>query len=141
MIRVFIADDEAPARERLKELLQDIGAEVANTVAGEAKNGLEVLERLPDLVNGDAAIVRWGRGMNETFMIGVGKKEFLVTVRDGYVHSVEKGPFVMRSWRFAIRASEEAWQKFWQKKPAPGWHDLFALLRRGDVGDGRQRLP
>jgi len=47
MIRVFIADDEAPARERLRELLQDIAAEVPNGVAGEAKNGIEALERLP----------------------------------------------------------------------------------------------
>jgi two-component system response regulator AlgR len=47
MIRVFIADDEAPARERLRELLADIAAEVPTAVAGEARNGLEVLERLP----------------------------------------------------------------------------------------------
>ena len=47
MIRVFIADDESPARERLKELLQDIAAEVPSVVAGEAPNGLEALERLP----------------------------------------------------------------------------------------------
>ena len=37
MIRVFIADDEAPARERLRELLQDIASEVPNTVANFAK--------------------------------------------------------------------------------------------------------
>ncbi len=47
MIKVFIADDETPARERLKELLQDIALEVPNTVAGEARNGIEALERLP----------------------------------------------------------------------------------------------
>ena len=47
MIRVFIADDEAPARERLRELLEDISADVPNAVAGEARNGLEALERLP----------------------------------------------------------------------------------------------
>jgi len=47
MIRIFIADDEAPARERLRELLQDIAAEVPSTVAGEARNGIEALERLP----------------------------------------------------------------------------------------------
>ena len=29
----------------------------------------------------------------------------------------------------------------WQKPPAPGWHDLFALLRRGDVAfEGAQRV-
>ena len=47
MIRVFIADDETPARERLKELLQDIAGDVPNLVAGEAANGVEALERLP----------------------------------------------------------------------------------------------
>ena len=46
-LRVFIADDEAPARERLRELLADIAAELPNEVAGEAQNGLETIERLP----------------------------------------------------------------------------------------------
>jgi len=46
-LRVFIADDEAPARERLKALLADIGASIATALAGEAANGLEVIERLP----------------------------------------------------------------------------------------------
>lgn len=47
-LRVFIADDEAPARARLKELLADIRGEVPAGVAGEAANGLEVIERLPE---------------------------------------------------------------------------------------------
>jgi len=47
MIRIFIADDEGPARERMKELLQDIAGEVPTTLAGEAANGIEALERLP----------------------------------------------------------------------------------------------
>ena len=46
-LRVFIADDEAPARERLRELLADIAAELPTEVAGEAQNGLETVERLP----------------------------------------------------------------------------------------------
>jgi two-component system response regulator AlgR len=46
-LRVFIADDEMPARVRLKELLADIRGEIAASVAGEAANGLEVIERLP----------------------------------------------------------------------------------------------
>lgn len=46
-LRLFIADDEEPARERLKELLADIAAELPTRVVGEAKNGLEALERAP----------------------------------------------------------------------------------------------
>ena len=68
-----------------------------------------MIESLPELVNADPAIVRWGR--------------------------------VMRSWSFAIRAKAQCWEKFWQNPPAPGWHDLFALLRRGDVKfEGDQRV-
>jgi two-component system response regulator AlgR len=47
MIKIFIADDEEPARERLKELLSDIAGELPTTVVGEAKNGFETLEALP----------------------------------------------------------------------------------------------
>jgi hypothetical protein len=100
-----------------------------------------MIEGLAELVNRDPAIVRWGRRMNETFMVEVGDTQFLLTVRGGRIEKVEKGPFTQRSWSFAIRAKSEAWEKFWQRTPAPGWHDLFGLLRRGDVKfEGDQRV-
>jgi two-component system response regulator AlgR len=46
-LRIFIADDEAPARARLKELLSDIHGELSSTVVGESASGLEVIDRLP----------------------------------------------------------------------------------------------
>ena len=46
-LRVFIADDEEPARARLKELLADIRGELASKVVGESANGFEAVERLP----------------------------------------------------------------------------------------------
>jgi hypothetical protein len=99
-----------------------------------------MIERLAERVNRDPAIVRWGRGMNDTFMVEVGPDQYLLHVRDGRLE-VQKGPFTQRSWRFAIRAKREPWEKFWQRQPAPGWHDLFALLRRGDVAfEGDQRV-
>jgi hypothetical protein len=99
-----------------------------------------MVEQLAGLVNANPEILRWGRRMNETFMVEVGDTQFLLTVRDGKLQ-VEKGPFTQRSWAFAIRAKREAWEKFWQQTPAPGWHDLFGLLRRGDVVfEGDQRV-
>ena len=78
--------------------------------------------------------------MNDAFMLEVGRMHYLVTVRAGRVEKVETGSFEMRSWRFAIRAREECWREFFRSPPAPGWHDLFALLRRGDVTfEGDQR--
>jgi len=46
-LRIFIADDEAPARARLKELLADIDGELATRVVGESGNGLDVIAQLP----------------------------------------------------------------------------------------------
>ncbi|MEO8145328.1 MAG: LytTR family DNA-binding domain-containing protein [Betaproteobacteria bacterium] len=46
-LRIFIADDEAPARARLKELLSDIRGELSTMVIGEATTGLEVIDQLP----------------------------------------------------------------------------------------------
>ena len=46
-LRVYIADDEAPARARLKELLADISGELATNVVGESDSGLDVIDRLP----------------------------------------------------------------------------------------------
>src|SRR5574341_581758 len=100
-----------------------------------------MIEGLARLVNDNPTIVRWGRRMNETFMVEVGDTQYLIEVQDGLIRAVGKGPFTQRSWRFAIRGKRDAWEKFWQKTPAPGWHDLFGLLRRGEVAfEGDQRV-
>ena len=36
----------------------------------------------------------------------------------------------MPSSSFALRASEEEWQKFWSTRPPPGSNDLMALIKR-----------
>ena len=39
-LKVFIADDEEPARERLRTLLGDISSELPTRVVGKARNGV-----------------------------------------------------------------------------------------------------
>ena len=90
-----------------------------------------MLERLPEIVNGDPVLVRRGRFLSTRFLVGVGETEYLVDIREGRIERVERGPFVMSSWRFALRGSAEAWLTFWQVVPPPGHHDLFALSKRG----------
>ena len=67
-----------------------------------------MLERLAEIVNGDDALVRRGRYFSDTFMLEIGATQVLIEVRHGRIVGVETGPFVMRSWTFAIRATEEA---------------------------------
>ncbi|MGH7365840.1 MAG: hypothetical protein ACREK9_05465, partial [Candidatus Rokuibacteriota bacterium] len=81
--------------------------------------------------NADAELVRRGRYLTATFLVEAGDTEFLVRVVEGRIAAVEPGPFLMRSWTFALRASAEAWQRFWDVTPAPGYHDLFAMKKLG----------
>jgi hypothetical protein len=90
-----------------------------------------MLGELARLVNGDAALVRRGRHLTGAFLVEARPKSWLVHVLRGRIDRVEEGPFVMPSWRFALRADEASWQRFWQPRPAPGAHVLLALVRRG----------
>jgi hypothetical protein len=91
------------------------------------------LDELPERVNGNAALVRRGRFLSTTFLVGIGETECLVRIAEGRIAEVRHGPFTMPSWRFALRAPEAAWQRFWEKVPPPGYNDLLALLRRGEL--------
>jgi hypothetical protein len=87
--------------------------------------------QLPRLLADDANLVRRGAFFDAQFQVGIGTIPFDLVVTAGKIASLERGPFVMRSWRFAVRGTAEAWHKLWQPVPDPGWHDLSALVKRG----------
>jgi hypothetical protein len=89
-----------------------------------------LIEHLPALVNGDPMLVRRGRFLSVTFLVAVGDTGWLVRVHEGRIASVTRAPTMMADFRFALRAPADAWARFWQPVPEPGWQDLFALQRR-----------
>ena len=92
---------------------------------------LAAFERLPELVENDQQLARAGRYLTVEFMVEVGSVPFYLSIDQGRLRSFEKGPQLMRPWTFAVRADEEAWNRFWQPIPEPGWHDILALTKRG----------
>jgi hypothetical protein len=90
-----------------------------------------VLGHLAELVNVDAGLIRRGRYLSTTFLVETGPTAWLVSVDEGRVTRVERGPFLMRAWSFAVRAPEDAWRRFWAPVPAAGWHDIFAMTKGG----------
>ena len=71
-----------------------------------------------------------GRYVYTTFLVEIGDVPWLVRIEAGRIVAVARGPFVMPNWTFALRASRETWDAFWQAQPRPGSHDLFAMLKR-----------
>ena len=89
-----------------------------------------MIEALQERVNADAGLVRRGRYLTTTVLLEVGPTAWLIAIHQGRISAVTKGPFVMPSSSFALRASEQEWQKFWSRRPPPGSNDLMALIKR-----------
>ncbi|NBT39813.1 MAG: hypothetical protein EBT20_05075 [Alphaproteobacteria bacterium] len=89
-----------------------------------------MFEQLIAAQHADPRILPLGRGLTTKLIVGMSQDEWLVSIHDGIIIDVSKGPFVMASAHFSIMADEEAWIEFMQPIPKPGYHDLMALLRR-----------
>ncbi len=99
--------------------------------------------RLPDLLAADPDLLRRGRWVTVDCRVDVGDQPFFLALETGALAAFERGTPLMRSSAFTLRATEEAWAHHWQAVPAPGWHDLFALTKRGAAsieGDFRPLL-
>ncbi len=91
------------------------------------------VEGLPGLVNGDSWLVHRGRFLSVELLLEVGRAPYHVVIEHGRIAALERGPHLLRPWRFAVRAGEDAWRRFWQTVPAPHDHDVFALAKRGEL--------
>ena len=87
--------------------------------------------RLPALLDSDEDLRRRGRWLTVDCRIDVGAEPFFLSIREGALAQLERGARLMRSVAFTIRATDEAWTNHWKPMPDPGWHDLFALAKRG----------
>ena len=94
-------------------------------------NPADRFTKLPHLLADDPDLVRRGRWLNMECRIDIGAEPFHLTLKDGSLAALDRGPRLMRSTAFTVRGSDEAWRNYWRRMPDPGWHDLFALTKRG----------
>jgi hypothetical protein len=92
-----------------------------------------MIERMAELVNADAKLVHRGRFVHTTFLLEIGDAGYLIRIVDGRIVAVTPGPFITPNYSFALRAPRAAWDMFWRKLPPPGFNDLFALFKRGEL--------
>ena len=89
-----------------------------------------MLDTIGRLVNADDALVRRGRFVDTTFLIAIDDADTLIRIQEGRVAKVTQGPFITPDYSFALRASREVWEKFWQPLPPLGFIDIFALVKQ-----------
>ncbi len=94
------------------------------------KSAADWLGCLVQVVNGDARLLQRGRFIDTVLLFDAGETQHLLDIRRGRVESLAHGPFVMPRWDFALRAPLAEWLAFWEPVPAPGHHDVFALMKR-----------
>jgi len=88
-----------------------------------------MIESIPKHVNADTNLVWRGRFVNTTFMIAIDDAYYLLRIQEGRVTRVTPGPFITPDYSFALRASRDVWEKFWQPLPPLGFTDVFALVK------------
>jgi hypothetical protein len=91
----------------------------------------EAFAKIPALLEQDHGLIRRGRFLDCDCLLGPMDRPFHVSIRAGRILDFTPAPVLMRSWRFAYRATPEAWSQYWQPMPRPGWHDLLSLTKRG----------
>jgi hypothetical protein len=88
---------------------------------------------IPERVNSDSHLVWRGRNLTAVCLIQIGTVPFLLRIGEGRVRECLKGLPLLCSWVFAVRGSARGWGALWQDPPPPGWHDIFALTKRGEM--------
>ncbi len=86
---------------------------------------------IPTAINADEVHARRGRLLDADIMIGIGPSGFILPVRGGRLDDLEPATRLLRPWVFAIRADAATWLQHWENPPRAGWHDIFALSKRG----------
>jgi hypothetical protein len=92
----------------------------------------DLIVKLPEFVNGNPHLLCRGRYLSTDVMLEVGQVPFHLSIVQGRIEGLLRGPLLMRSWSFAIRGRDEAWRKFWAPRPDPRFHDIFALAKFGE---------
>jgi hypothetical protein len=91
------------------------------------------LAAIPLRVNADPHLVWRGRTLSVDCLVQIRAMPFLLRIDNGSIRECRTDLPLLCSWAFAVRGSAQAWAGLWQDPPAPGWHDLFALSKRGEM--------
>jgi len=83
--------------------------------------------------NSNTHLIWRGRNLTADCLVQIGETPFLLRIQQGRPEECRRGLPLLCSWAFAIRGTARAWAALWQDAPRPGWHDIFALSKLGEM--------
>lgn len=92
---------------------------------------IRLFARLPALVSADADLTRRARFLTCDFKLGIGSQELIVSLVEGAVRAVDRGPFLLRPCAFSLSAAAGIWSQLLEPVPKAGVHDIMALSKQG----------
>ncbi len=90
-----------------------------------------MLENMQTRVNADTALVRRGRWVNLSFLLGIDAEDYVVTIADGKVAALALRGLATDTGCFTIRAARETWEEHWSPMPKRDYHDIWSMLPKG----------
>ena len=73
------------------------------------------------------------RNASLVLLIRFGHEAVLVSIQAGQVGQISRDIKPLTSHDVSISAEPEVWQRFWERIPVAGSHDIFALTKREEM--------
>ena len=95
---------------------------------------LSTLKDMQARLNATPHLLRLGTQFTETVQLRIDGDEYYLKFDRGRLVAITEGPSRKTPYRFALITDADALWRFWDARPAPGFHDIFGLLK---IGRGR----
>lgn len=89
------------------------------------------LEAMQAALAGKPHLKRLGALFSDTVLFEVDGRGYYLHFHRGTLERIEQGPSRKIPWQFALRTDTQALEEFWKPLPAPGFHDIFGLVKIG----------
>ena len=99
---------------------------------------IDTLKDIQTRLEATPHLLRLGRLFSDTILIRVDGAEFYLVFDRGHLVQIVPGPSKKTPYRFGLVTDADALAQFWTPLPAPGFHDIFAMVKIGRaeiVGD------
>lgn len=97
----------------------------------EGQDVISTLERMQHRLAQTPHLLRLGRLFSQTVLLQVDGDEYYLVFEKGHLSRIIPGPSKKIAYRFAFLTDAAALAEFWRPRPAPGFHDIFGLVKIG----------